>query len=488
VSLKAKALRGVLWNLVEVLGTQGTAFLVFVLLARLLQPAAFGLVALAGTVIMVLQIFVEAGFSTAIVRADEITDQKLNTAFWIGVGVALLLVLGLSLSAGTVSALYGAPELAPVLRALAWIMLFSSLSAVHTALLVRKLDFRSKALRRLVAVLAGGAAGVTLALMDYGVWALVGKQAVEGLVDCLVVWRTSPWRPGRDVTKKDARELFAFGKNMVGSSLVTFLNRSADDLIIGVFLGPVALGYYAVAYRANVAVTEVALRATSRTAVPVFAKLQAEPERLREAYYSALEFAALVACPIFLGLSATAPEVCLTMFGSDWAPSVRPMQVLGIAGLGAAIHLYLGPILIAVGQPTAFFRFSLAQGILNVIAFGIAVRWGIVAVAWAFVARSLLTFPVVLWLMRRAIGTEARRILGLVSAPTLASLGMLGAVAAARPALAGLPTIVTLGALVLVGAVSYLALMTLFGRRTVERFVGMLRSARSMRAAGTSSV
>jgi PST family polysaccharide transporter len=485
VSLRAKALRGVLWNLVEVLGTQGTAFLVFVLLARLLQPASFGLVALAGSVIMVLQIFVEAGFSTAIIRSEDVTDQKLNTAFWIGVGVALVLVLALSLSASGVAALYGTRELTPVLRALAWIMLFSSLSAVHTALLVRKLDFRAKALRRLVAVIAGGVAGVALALLDYGVWALVGKQAVEGLVDCLVVWRTSPWRPGRDVSRDDARELLSFGKNMVGSSLVTFLNRSADDMIIGVFLGPVALGYYAVAYRANVAVTEVALRATSRTAIPVFAKLQAEPERLREAYYSALEFAALVACPIFLGLSATAPEVCLTMFGAEWAESVRPMQVLGLAGIGAAINLYLGPMLIAVGQPTAFFRFSLGQGILNVIAFGIAVRWGIVAVAWAFVARSLITFPVVLWLMRRAIGSDPRRILGLVSAPAAAALGMLGAVAAARPALVGLPTIVNLGLLILVGAVTYLALMALFGRRTIERFVGMLRSARSMRTLGT---
>jgi O-antigen/teichoic acid export membrane protein len=425
VSLKARALRGVLWNLVEVLGTQGTAFLVFVLLARLLQPASFGLVALAGSVIMVLQIFVEAGFSTAIVRAEEVTEQKLNTAFWIGVGVALLLVLALSLSA-SVAALYGTPGLAPVLRALAWIMLFSSLSAVHTALLVRKLDFRSKALRRLVAVIAGGIAGVTMALLDYGVWALVGKQAVEGLVDCL-----------------------------------------------------------AVAYRANVAVTEIALRATSRTAIPVFAKLQGEPDRLRDGYYAALELAALVACPIFLGLSATAPEVCLTMFGAEWAESVRPMQVLGLAGLGAAINLYLGPILIAVGQPTAFFRFSLAQGILNVIAFGIAVHWGIVAVAWAFVARSLVTLPAVIWLMRRAIGADARRILGLVSAPVAASLAVLGTIAAARPALAGLPTIVSLGVLIVVGALTYLALMAVLGRRTVERFLVMLRSARSMRAAGT---
>jgi O-antigen/teichoic acid export membrane protein len=485
VSLKAKALRGVLWNLVEVLGTQGTAFLVFVLLARLLSPASFGLVALAGTVIMVLTIFVEAGFSTAIVRSEEVSDTKLNTAFWIGLGVALLLVLALSLSAGWVASLYGTPELTPVLRALAWIMVFGSLSAVHTALLVRRLDFRAKALRRLIAVVAGGIAGVTLALLDFGVWALVGKQAVEGLVDCLVVWRTSPWRPGREMTRKDARELFSFGKNMVGSSLVTFLNRSADDMIIGVFLGPVALGYYAVAYRANVAVTEVALRATSRTAVPVFAKLQAEPDRLREAYYSALEFAALVACPVFLGLSATAPEVCLTMFGAEWAPSVRPMQLLGLAGLGAALNLYLGPMLIAVGKPTAFFRFSLAQGVINVVAFLVAVRWGISGVAWAFVARSLVTLPAVLWLMRRAIGTDTRRMLALVSPPTFASLAMLGAVSAARHGLEGLPTLITLLCLIVVGALTYLAVMALIGRRTVERFFLMLRSARSMRAAGT---
>jgi polysaccharide transporter, PST family len=483
VSLKAKALRGVLWTLVEVLGTQGTAFLVFVLLARLLDPGAFGLVALAGTVITVLNIFVEAGFSTAIVRSEEISDRKLNTAFWIGVGDAALLVGLLSVSAGWVARAYGTPELAPVLRALAWVMLFSSISAVHNALLVRKLEFRSKALRRLIAVVAGGIAGVTLALLGYGVWALVGKQAVEGLVDCLVVWRTSPWRPGRDVSKQDARELFGFGKNMVGSNMVKFINRSADDMIIGMFLGPVALGYYAVAFRANVAVTEVALRATSRTALPVFAKLQGDPVRMREAYYQALELAMLVACPVFLGLSATAPELCLTMFGAEWAPSIRPMQVLGLAGVGLAINLYVGPILIAVGRPNTFFRFSLAQGILNVLCFLVAVRWGIEAVAWAFVVRTALVFPAVLWLLKSAIGAEPRRTLALMVAPTFASLAMFASVAAARHAFAGLPTLLSLVLLCSVGAVTYLGLMALFARGTMGRLVGMLRSARSMRPA-----
>jgi O-antigen/teichoic acid export membrane protein len=485
VSLKAKALRGALWTLVEVLGTQGMAFLVFALLARLLEPRAFGLVALAGTVITVLTIFVEAGFSTAIVRSEEISERKLNTAFWIGVGDAALLVLILSLTAGWVAKLYGAPELAPVLRALSWLMLFGAVSAVHNALLVRRLDFRSKALRRLIAVLAGGAAGVTLALLDFGVWALVGKQAVEGLVDCLVVWRTSPWRPGREISKQDARELFGFGKSMVGSNIVKFINRSADDMIVGVFLGPVALGYYSVAFRANVAVTEVALRATSRTALPVFAKLQGDPARMREAYYQALELAALVACPVFLGLSATAPELCLTVFGADWMPSVRPMQVLGLAGVGLAINLYLGPILIAVGQPNVFFRFSLVQGILNVLSFAIAVRWGIEAVAWAFVARTLIVFPAVLWLLRRAIGAEPRRSLALIGVPTFASLIMLGVVSAARHALVGLPALPLLLALVAVGALTYTALMALLARSTMSRLISTLRAARPMRPAGT---
>jgi PST family polysaccharide transporter len=413
-----------------------------------------------------------------------VSDRKLNTAFWIGVGDAVLLVGLLSLTAGWVAKAYGTPELAPVLRALAWVMLFSSISAVHNALLVRKLEFRSKALRRLIAVVAGGVAGVTLALLGFGVWALVAKQAVEGLVDCIVVWRTSPWRPGREVSKQDARELFGFGKNLIGSNMVKFINRSADDMIIGMFLGPVALGYYAVAFRANVAVTEVALRATSRTALPVFAKLQGDPARMREAYHQALELAMLVACPVFLGLSATAPELCLAMFGAEWAPSIRPMQVLGLAGVGLAINLYVGPILIAVGQPNTFFRFSLGQGVLNVLCFLVAVRWqSIDAVAWAFVARTALVFPVVLWLLRGAIGAEPRRTLALMVAPTFASLAMFGSVAAARHALAGLPTLLMLVLLCAVGAVTYLVLMAILARGTMNRLIGMLRSARSMRPA-----
>jgi PST family polysaccharide transporter len=287
------------------------------------------------------------------------------------------------------------------------------------------------------------------------------------------------------VSKQDARELLSFGKNLVGSNMVKFLNRSADDMIIGMFLGPVMLGYYAVAFRANVAVTEVALRATSRTALPVFAKLQGDRARMRDAYYQALELAMLVACPVFIGLSATAPELCVTMFGAEWAPSIRPMQVLGLAGIGLAINLYVGPILIAVGQPTAFFRFSLGQGILNVLCFLVAVRWGIEAVAWAFVVRTALVFPAVLWLLRQAIGAEPRRTLALMGAPAFASLAMLGTVAAARHVLVGLPTLVLLVALCAVGALTYLALMALVARSTMGRMIEMLRSARSMRPART---
>jgi O-antigen/teichoic acid export membrane protein len=478
VSLARRALQGALWNALENVGSQLTSFVLFLAFARLISPAAIGVVQIVVTLLGFLTIFVEHGFTTRIIRTPVSTPAMLSTAFWLGLGGACAMAIVLTLASSRIAAWYRTPEVGPVLRTLAWTVPVVTLSCVQTALLLRDLAFRTQALRRLIAVVGGGVVGIGLAFSGFGIWSLVARFVTECVLDCIVAWSWTSWRPAFLVSRSEAKAFVSFGSRIAGSYAVNFLSRRADELLIGFVLGSVSLGYYAVAARAMTLVSEVALRAAQRTAVPVLSRLQNEPHRLRLAYCSALEFGAAVACPVFLGLSAVAPELCVTLYGSHWQPVIPAMQILGFAGAAMSLAIYTGPLLIAVGRPDWFLRFSLVETAINLVAAAIVVKYGIVAVAIAYVVRSYLIVPLILVMTSRVVGAAWFELLRLITAPTVASLLMFGATFYLRRSLA-LPPWLMLIILVTAGASVYLAGMWMFGRSTLHRIFAMVQSVRS---------
>lgn len=467
MTLSLGALRGALWNTVETVGSQATSFVLFLLFARLIRADELGLVQMALTLLAFLTIFVEDAFSSAIIRAPKLTPVALNTAFWLGTLGAFGLAAALTLAAPSIAALYDAPGLAQVLRVLAWTVPVSMLGSVQTALLHRELAFKRQALRRLIAVLVGGVVGVTLALRGAGLWSLVARFAVEACVDCVLAWVLVDFRPGARVSGEDARFFARFGSGVVGSYAVSYLNRRTEDLLIGFALGPLALGHYAVASRAILLVTEVALRAAQRTALPVFAKLQEEPQRARDAYYRATELAAGVACPIFIGMSAVAEETCLLLFGDAWAPVIPAMRILGFAGISMVVSIYVAPVLLGTGKPQWLFRYTAFETIVSVIAASLALPFGVEGVCLAYVARSFVMVPIALRMMALAIGVVPRAVLMRIWPPVLSAFTMFVVLSLTRSVIAPLPMVARLLALVLMGVASYVLCMLVVGRSLV---------------------
>jgi O-antigen/teichoic acid export membrane protein len=472
------AVRGALWNAVENVGSQLTSFVLFLGFARLVSPSSIGVVQLVVTMLGFLTIFVQQGFTTRIVRAAECSSAMLSTAFWLGLLGSVALAGVLTGASDTIAAWYRMPELASVMHVLAWTIPLTILSCIQTALLVRDMAFRTQAIRRLVAVVVAGVVGIVLAFHGFGLWSLVARLVVESVVDCALAWWLTPWRPTAEVSRAESRAFFSFGSPIVGSYSINFMSRRCDEFLIGFVLGPLSLGYYTVAARAITLVTEVALRATQRTAVPVFARFQNEPDRLRDAYYAAIEFGTVIACPVFVGLSAVAPELCTTLYGPEWRPVIPAMQVLGFAGAGIAISMYTPPVLIAVGKPELLLRFSLAEAVLNVSSAAISVQFGIVGIAYAYVLRSYVVVAMTAGLMRRSIGTSWPHVLRRVVAPCTASLLMFVVVTGTRSLLL-LPPPLMLVLLISLGALTYLAGMWVMGRTTLERLVTIAQVARS---------
>lgn len=428
--LEGRALKGVFWTVVQSFGGRALSLAVFVVLARLLSPADFGLVAMAAVFIALLEVLVQQGFSTAITQRENLEAEHESTAFWTNLLLSALLGAGLWASAGWVAALYDAPDLAPVVRWLSAVLPLRALVAVPVGLLQRRLEFRVLAVRSIVGAFVGGIAGIAAAVAGWGVYALVAQQLIGGLAEVVAVWAASAWWPRLSFSMRHLRELLSFSLHLVGASLLDFLNRRGDDLLIGVFLGQVALGYYAVAYRVLKVMTQVMAKTGTVVAFSAFSRLQNQPDRMREAFYRSTQAAAVVAMPAFIGLSVVAPTAVPLLFGEQFTESGLVLRVLALIGVVHAVSFYNFAVYVGIGRPDIRLRLLAVHTTVNVVAFFLVVRWGIVAVAAAYVIRAYVLMPLDLVALHRLIGVSPRRYFGNLASPVLACAAMVVAILA----------------------------------------------------------
>jgi PST family polysaccharide transporter len=479
MTLRSQALTGLVWSAVEKWGGKAANLIVFVVLARILDPDAFGLVALATVFVALMNVFVDQGFADALVQREDLDDVHLDTAFWTNVGLSVVMTGLVIVLAGPVAHLLGEPNLEPVLRWLSAVIVLRSFCGVQDAIFRRNLDFRILSVRSLVSMLVGGTVGVGMAFAGYGVWSLVGQQITQMMMQVLVLWTASDWVPRRCFSRSHFTDLFSFGVSILGSNLLNFLNRRSDDLLIGAFLGSTALGYYSVAYKILYTVTDLIASVGSRVALPAFSRLQHDKKRTLKAFYTTTEVAGLISFPVFGGIVATASLIIPLFFGEQWAASVPVMQILSFIGILHGLFYFNTSVIVANGKASWRLGISILNAIGNVIAFSIAVHFGIQAVAFAYVARGYLFAPVPLWVLKKLIDLDYATYLYRLLVPASATALMGGLVFGLKLILQDtLPPWALLALLVLVGAILYVATVYVLAADTVQRIWGMVQEVR----------
>ncbi len=437
MSLRDKALKGLSWLVFQNLGVRLVSFVVLLILARLLEPAAFGLVALATMAIQFMQTFVAGGFASAIIQRDQIETAHLDTAFWTNLVVSLLAMAVLWFGAAPLARVFAQPELEEVMLWLSPLLLFRGLNQVQIAILRRNLEFRSLAVRELVADPIGGAVGVVMAFSGFGVWSLVGRELVTSIARLIILWTSTRWRPGLSVSGRHFVELFRFGVSVLGHNLVGFFNKRSAGLLIGYFLGASALGYFTVASRIFRMVTQALAGTLGSVAWPVFSRLQAEPERLRNAFLFATGTSCLVLWPSFVALSVMAPELVPLVFGKQWLPSIPVMQILAFMVLLALIETLNDSVIMALGKPHWRLYLHMAVTVIGVLGLLVVVEQGIVAVALWHVIASYLFLPASLWMINRLIAVNPWAYFRTHLVPFVGSLAMAAVIAAVRESVSG---------------------------------------------------
>ncbi len=388
--------------------------------------------------------------------------------FWLSLTCATALALLLVCFATPIAELLHQPAFAPVLRWSTPILVLDSLSSLQGAQFRRELNFRPLAIRRTCATLLAGIVGVTAAVAGAGVYALIGSRVTAGVAGLILLWGQSRWRPSLVFSFASVKELLPYSSQSFGSSLLMLLNRRSDDLLVGSVLGPVALGFYTVAYRILTVLNNTVTAVIQRVVFPSFARLQAEPERRLKAFQRTTHAASLLGMPVFGGLAVLAPVIIPVLFGPQWRPSIPTMRVLAVVGLLQNILLFNNVVCRAAGKPGYNTFYLGLNALANVLGFALFVRQGIFAVALVLLVNTIALSPVSFVILRRVTNIHLSSYLAQFRAPVaavcLASLLTL-AVGATWPSAIETPLFLLTACAVF--ASGYLASLFLFDRKFI---------------------
>jgi PST family polysaccharide transporter len=471
------AKKGIIWSAVNSWTNNVLTLAVVTLLARLVSPTEFGVVALAGIYIAFGQVFISDTVSEALVQRHVLDRDHLDAAFWMMAALgALAALVGVAI-APILGTVFSEQAVVPILQIISLRLVFDSLLGVPNALLLRSLDFRSFATRSLVANLAGGAVGIGLALTGGGAWALVCQQLVNAGVTLVVVGVNAGWLPRLRFSAAHARDLIGYSWFSVLSRLGYFLVNNVDRMIIGFLLSSTSLGIYSLAKRVTEMMSTSITGVVVAVAHPFFARDQHDVARLRAALTAMMDRTTLVAFPAFFGLAGIARDVVPLVFGDKWMGAVPVLQVLSILMALYAVSTLHGALVRAMGRADWWSGFVNLTSVLYVVGFVVAGHYGIVAVAASSLAMFMLVSPLHLWMVVRLLDLRLASYLPIFIAPLAASSVMAALLFLLRHwgPFAALPLISRVAAEVAIGMAAYGLLVAILAPERTRSLVSQLR-------------
>jgi O-antigen/teichoic acid export membrane protein len=452
----------VTWAVIQQVGGQSAAFLAFVGLALLLRPEEIGVVAMANAWLGIIGAFAEAGLGAALIQREDLAPDHAHSAFVlnIGTGVALAM-LGLLLS-WPAAVFFHSSEVLPVMAVLSTGFVIRSFGLTQVALLQRRLDFKTLAVRDTLASAIGGVAGIALALAGAGVWSYVGMSLTVALTSVVLVWRSVDWRPRiGEFSRRRALELWGYGSKVLGFSLLKAFSQNTDRLILGHLLGPAAVGVYALAFRVVLFPVTSLASAISTHFFPHVSRIQADPDAVRREYTRYLRIILSLVLPLALAAALAGGPLIGMIFGSRWEVAARLVPWLALVGVAWAVFAPFGQLLKGLNRPGGLILWSAIYTVVTSAALLLGGARGLEGAASAFAVANLLLVPVMYWLGKVWVGVTPSGRISLWIPLLAATGGMAAVLGLARIALTranGLHVGIGLAA----GAIVYLVLLVRF--------------------------
>lgn len=391
-NLKYKTKKGVYWTFFNQFANNGLQFVVGIIMARMLTPSDYGITALPMVFMVVANVFIESGFSGALVRKQNITEEDLSTAFYYSISIGILCYLFLFLSAGWIADFYNEPVLVPLIRVTALSFLWSPLVTPQNILLQRKLDFKTPARIAITTKFIGAVIGISLAYFGYGLWSLVAMGVVSSLLTFIQTWLAVKWLPKTKWSKESFRYLWGYGNKMLASALLDRIYSNITTIIVGKFYSTAELGIYNRAYGYASLPAVQSTNIIQNVTFPILSKLQTDDTMLSEAYRRIIKSTAFVVFPMMMLLAALAKPFIILLISEKWIESVLLLQLLCFSMMWFPIHAINLNLLQVKGRPDLFLKLEIWKKCIGLGIMACTLSYGLVY----FIAAGILSSFVML--------------------------------------------------------------------------------------------
>lgn len=392
--MKQKALSATLWSGADIFLRQGLQFVVSIILARLLSPEEFGIIALLYLFTGLASIFVDSGFSAALIQKQDITHDDESTVFWFNLAMGALTGIILVLLGPAIAAFYQQPVLVLLINLMALNILVTALGSVHGTLLTKHLDFSSQMKIGAIASVLSGIVAIVMARHGYGIWALAVQTLLASVLNTLLLWYYNAWRPTFVFSIVSAKRLFSYGGFLMFAGMMDVIYSRVYTMLIGKFYGVRELAFYNRADNTKQFPVAILSSILTRVAFPIFSAASGDKNLLRRGVQFAIRGMMLVNIPVMLGLAVVSEQAIQSLFGDNWTAAAPLMQILCVGALFWPLHVINLSVLTAQGHSHLFLYLQVIKNLLGVVFLIVGSFYGVVGIAWSQVFYSIVAFPV----------------------------------------------------------------------------------------------
>lgn len=464
--LLSKSVRGVAWSAIERFSVQGIQFVLTLIIARLVSPSDYGLIAMLGIFFAISQSFVDSGFSNALIQKKDRTEVDFSTVFYFNIVISIVVYGILYASAPAIGRFYNEPQLVTVCRWQGLILILNSFMLVQQTRLIIASDFRMLAKASLLSVLLSGIAGVWFAWLGYGVWALVIQALGRAVLNVVLLWWFVAWKPQIVFSRQSFRQLFSFGSKLLVGGLLHTLYMNLYTLVIGRFFNAAEVGYFNRSQSLATFPSINLMGIVNRAMYPVLCERQDDEQRLLETFYHYLRGTVFFVFPLMIGLSVLSKPLIVFVLTERWLPAAPYLSILCIAYMWHPIMNFNWQLLNVKGRSDLSLRSEIIKKVGAFAILFLSLPLGMKAICWGLLFYSLFDMATIYFFVRRIYCFDIRKEIALLFPILFCSLLMGGCVYAVCyifscpiwQVLVGIP----------VGIVSYGAACFLFHLKEIE--------------------
>ena len=391
-TLHQKTTSATKWSALDVFIRQGVQFVITIVLARILAPEDFGVIAMLALFIGVASIFMDSGFSSALIQRQNTTRTDESTVFFFNLGMGAVTAILLCAAAPWIATFFKQPVLQYLSYAMAFSLFVGAFGSIHTTLLSKEMNFKTTAKVGVVSSVVAGVLAIYMASQGYGVWSLAGHAVASGIVTVLLLWIWHPWRPSWTFSFASLRSLFQFGGYTMASTLLDVFASNLYLILVGKMYSVRDVGFYSRAQKTQLMPVTLMMGIIQRVAYSAFASVSDDKARLVRGLRQAQAISMFVNIPVLVGIIILAEPLVLTLFGEQWLPCVPILQVLGLGGLLWPMHVMNLNILIAQGRSDLNFRIEIFKKVFAISLTVAACFYGVMAIAWVQVGLSVFGY------------------------------------------------------------------------------------------------